>query len=131
MEAKYSYETSLEFQRSSRRYIAEDKTLCNHRCENLSSSTRLYDCVVGIEEVGAKLVYPLIRVCLCLTENANIVKKTDPPFRNLFPSYHSAFSSGKLIQSRHHSHCYTPRHSNIGNSSDLIVGFFALDLGLR
>jgi hypothetical protein len=76
MEAKYSCETSFEFQRSTRRYIAEDKMLCNHRCENLSSGTRIYDCAVGAEEAGE---YPLIRVCLCLTVNANIVKKKNRP----------------------------------------------------
>jgi hypothetical protein len=35
MEATYSSETSVDNQRSTRRYIPEDGTLHNHRCENL------------------------------------------------------------------------------------------------
>jgi hypothetical protein len=30
-------ETSVDFQRTTRRYIPEDRTLHNHRCENLKS----------------------------------------------------------------------------------------------
>jgi hypothetical protein len=37
MEAIYSSETSFDFQRTTRRYIPEDSTLHNHRCENLKS----------------------------------------------------------------------------------------------
>jgi hypothetical protein len=37
MEATYSYETSLDFQRTTRLYILEDRTLHNHRCDNLKS----------------------------------------------------------------------------------------------
>jgi hypothetical protein len=37
MEEKYSSEMSVDFQRTSRRCIPEDKTLHNHRCENLKS----------------------------------------------------------------------------------------------
>jgi hypothetical protein len=33
----YSSETSVDFQRTTRRYIPEDSTLHNHRCENLKS----------------------------------------------------------------------------------------------
>jgi hypothetical protein len=35
MEAIWSFETSADFQRTTRRYIPEDGTLHNHRCENL------------------------------------------------------------------------------------------------
>jgi hypothetical protein len=35
MEATYSSETSVDFQRNTRRYIPEDRTFRNHRCENL------------------------------------------------------------------------------------------------
>jgi hypothetical protein len=35
MEAICSSETSVDFQRITRRYIPEDSTLHNHRCENL------------------------------------------------------------------------------------------------
>jgi hypothetical protein len=37
MEAKCSSETSVDIQRTTRRYIPEDGTLHNHRCENLKS----------------------------------------------------------------------------------------------
>jgi hypothetical protein len=37
MEAICSSETSVDFQRTTRRYITEDSTLHNHRCENLKS----------------------------------------------------------------------------------------------
>jgi hypothetical protein len=37
MEAIYSSETSVDFQRTTRRYIPEDSTLHNHRSENLKS----------------------------------------------------------------------------------------------
>jgi hypothetical protein len=35
MEATCPSETSIDFQRATRRYIPEDRTLHNHRCENL------------------------------------------------------------------------------------------------
>jgi hypothetical protein len=37
MVAICSSETSVDFQRAARRYIPEDSTLYNHRCENLKS----------------------------------------------------------------------------------------------
>jgi hypothetical protein len=37
MEAVYYSETSVDFQRTTRRYIPEDGTLHNHRCKNLKS----------------------------------------------------------------------------------------------
>jgi hypothetical protein len=37
MEATCSSEMSLDFQRTTQRFIPEDKTLHNHRCENLKS----------------------------------------------------------------------------------------------
>jgi hypothetical protein len=52
MEATYSYETSADFQRTTRRYIPEDRTLHNQRCENLEilHNEEQYT-VVGISEV--------------------------------------------------------------------------------
>jgi hypothetical protein len=38
MERICSSETTVEFQRTTRRYIPEDSTLHNHRCENLKSN---------------------------------------------------------------------------------------------
>jgi hypothetical protein len=35
VEAICSPETSVEFQRTTRRYIPEERTINNHRCENL------------------------------------------------------------------------------------------------
>jgi hypothetical protein len=37
METKCSSEMSVEYQRTTQRYIPEDITLHNHRCENLNS----------------------------------------------------------------------------------------------
>jgi hypothetical protein len=37
MEAIFSSETSVDPQQTTRRYIPEDGTLHNHRCENLKS----------------------------------------------------------------------------------------------
>jgi hypothetical protein len=37
MEATCSSEVSVEFQRTARRYIPEDRPFRNHRCENLKS----------------------------------------------------------------------------------------------
>jgi hypothetical protein len=41
MEATYSYETSVYFHQTTRRYIAEDKDLHSHSCENLKSSSKV------------------------------------------------------------------------------------------
>jgi hypothetical protein len=38
MEAMFSSKTSVNFQRTTQRYIPEDSALYNHRCENLKSS---------------------------------------------------------------------------------------------
>jgi hypothetical protein len=38
MEAIFSSETSVDFQQIARRYIPEDSTLHNHRCDNLKLS---------------------------------------------------------------------------------------------
>jgi hypothetical protein len=34
MEATFSFEKSVEFQRTTRRFMPEDRTRHNHRCEN-------------------------------------------------------------------------------------------------
>jgi hypothetical protein len=41
-EAIYSSETSLDIQRTTRRYIPEDSTLRYHRCENLKSYSKIH-----------------------------------------------------------------------------------------
>jgi hypothetical protein len=42
MEATYSSETSVDFQRATRLCIPEDRTLHNHRCENLSPTKTVF-----------------------------------------------------------------------------------------
>jgi hypothetical protein len=37
METTHSSETSVDLQRTTRRHIPEDRTVHNHRCENLKS----------------------------------------------------------------------------------------------
>jgi hypothetical protein len=44
MEAKYSSETSVDFQRTTCLYIPEDRTLHNHRCDNLRSYKSILIC---------------------------------------------------------------------------------------
>jgi hypothetical protein len=43
MEAISSSETSVDFEQITRRYIPEDSTLHNHRCDNLKSYFQLLD----------------------------------------------------------------------------------------
>jgi hypothetical protein len=45
MEATCSSETLVDFQRTSRRYIPEDSTLHDHRCENLKSYIMVQSCL--------------------------------------------------------------------------------------
>jgi hypothetical protein len=47
-EATCSSETAIDFQRTTRRYIPEDKTLHNHRCENLKSYMYLFRMILTI-----------------------------------------------------------------------------------
>jgi hypothetical protein len=37
MDAIYSFDTSVEFQHTTKRYVPEDSTIHDHRCENLKS----------------------------------------------------------------------------------------------
>jgi hypothetical protein len=49
MEATCSSETSVDFQPTTRRYIPEDRTLHNHRCENDRSYTLILNvCVKSV-----------------------------------------------------------------------------------
>jgi hypothetical protein len=48
MEAIFSSETSGDFQRTTRRYIPEDRALHNHRCENLKSYTCRSSCKASV-----------------------------------------------------------------------------------
>jgi hypothetical protein len=49
MEATYSSETSVDFQRTIRRYITEDRTVHNHRCDNLKSCLVIKYCIFSFE----------------------------------------------------------------------------------
>jgi hypothetical protein len=58
MEAICSSETSVDFQRTTQRYIPEDGTLHNHRCENLKSYiTKLFSKIWGVHSGIWKLLY--------------------------------------------------------------------------
>jgi hypothetical protein len=43
MEATCSFEASVDFQRTTRRYKPEDRNLHNHRCDNLNSHRKKFD----------------------------------------------------------------------------------------
>jgi hypothetical protein len=49
IEATYSSETSVDFRRTTRRYIAEDESLHNHNCDNLKSCMphRSHTCILN------------------------------------------------------------------------------------
>jgi hypothetical protein len=55
MEAICCSETSVDFQRTTRRYIPEDITLHNHRCENLKFYTTR-DIFYAISVVGPVVI---------------------------------------------------------------------------
>jgi hypothetical protein len=63
MGAIFSSETSVEFRRTGRRYALEDRTLHNHRCENLSTcidtALRKSDLQLLIKYVYKKLFFLL------------------------------------------------------------------------
>jgi hypothetical protein len=44
MDATCSFETSIDFQQTTRRYIPADRTLHNYRCENLSNPVPFLKC---------------------------------------------------------------------------------------
>jgi hypothetical protein len=78
MEAICSSETSVDFQRTTRRYIPEDGTLHNHHCENLKTYTRLH----GV--TSQKIVLFIVTIvetsdplCTYICESVMILKKTD------------------------------------------------------
>jgi hypothetical protein len=50
MEAVFSSEASVDFQRTTQRYSPEDSTLHNHRCENLKSYIFKYAPVCGDDD---------------------------------------------------------------------------------
>jgi hypothetical protein len=53
MEATYSSETSVDFQRNTQPYIPEDRTLHDHRCENLNSY-KSRPCSVSIHRLAGR-----------------------------------------------------------------------------
>jgi hypothetical protein len=57
MEVICSSETSLDFQRTTLRYIPEDGTLHNHRCENLTSY---------VEDISDFVIFLIVTPCSLL-----------------------------------------------------------------
>jgi hypothetical protein len=61
MEAICSSESSVDFQRTTRRYITEYRTLRHHHCENLKSN--ILFCLVALDMEDA--FEPITAVCKC------------------------------------------------------------------
>jgi hypothetical protein len=59
MEVKYSSETSVDYQRTARRYITEDRNLHNHGCENIISYT-----VLPYGEATYPYVWRIEKLCI-------------------------------------------------------------------
>jgi hypothetical protein len=57
MEATCFSETSVDFQRTTRRYITEDRTLCNHRCRHCQKIKNDKQQLAGTEQISAT-VFP-------------------------------------------------------------------------
>jgi hypothetical protein len=56
MEAIFSFETSVDFQRTTQRYIPGGSTLHNHRCENLKSYKEKYvPMYIMIERISVRI----------------------------------------------------------------------------
>jgi hypothetical protein len=53
--ASTASETSVDFERITRRYIPEDRTLHNHRCENLKSHFRVFNICIR-KQLPSRLV---------------------------------------------------------------------------
>jgi hypothetical protein len=71
MDATFSFETSVDFQRTTRRNIPEDRTLQNHRCENLNSYIILYfvqdNYEVNVNTClprSGKMLATILKICL-------------------------------------------------------------------
>jgi hypothetical protein len=66
IEETCSSETSVDFQRTKRRYIPEDRTLLNHRCGNLKSYRILIVGLKGIWKKAARtfFVVPFPGICI-------------------------------------------------------------------
>jgi hypothetical protein len=64
MEATYSSETSADFQGSTRHNIPEDRTLHNHRCENLNSHKLFFIFCAAMGQLDVRYVPVLVCVCL-------------------------------------------------------------------
>jgi hypothetical protein len=80
MEATFSSETSADFQRTVRRYIPEDRTLHNHRCENL----RPYNYVIAFP-VAKVVIQDMGHFTLTvkIARFASLNQQADDVWRNL------------------------------------------------
>jgi hypothetical protein len=77
MKTIFSSKTPVDFQRTTRRYIPEDRTLHNHRCENLKSYIKklqdrelwTFHWPLTEEERSCKYAVLEVSVYMCLAEN--------------------------------------------------------------
>jgi hypothetical protein len=77
MEITYSSEMSVDFQRTTRRYISENRTIRKHRCENLRSYKV---CKVKMAVPGSPSnSESLVLCCNCAVELAPTYKRQIPP----------------------------------------------------
>jgi hypothetical protein len=60
-EATCSYENSVDFQRTTRRYIQEDGTFRNHRCQNLKSHYEFYTDTITFAQ-RSRFKFPLVTI---------------------------------------------------------------------
>jgi hypothetical protein len=66
MQATYSFEISVHFQWKSRHYIPQDRTLHNHRCENLHSYIIYADYIQYIQSLMQPYNYEFFLYCFTI-----------------------------------------------------------------
>jgi hypothetical protein len=76
IDAIFSSEMSVNFQRTTQRYIPEDRTLHNHRCENLNSYKGLFlgGCLIAIS-----IQHKNVRHC-CFSNFLLLSEELESPF---------------------------------------------------
>jgi hypothetical protein len=62
-EVTWSSETLVDFQRTTLHYIPEDRTLHNHRCENLKSYLSVYVSHSGTQEAKNDAADKIVNLC--------------------------------------------------------------------
>jgi hypothetical protein len=76
MEAICSTETSVDIQRTTRRYIPEDSTLYNHRCENLKSYILVLSSKVKCFHISERKIFG--KVMVSVLETYEEISSTSP-----------------------------------------------------